>query len=361
MTCQHGLGSGLRRSLLIAPALVLALVPVLAPSTGEEPAYAVQTTAYAGITASASAAVGRPGYCHDSTSVTVVVDFSDLGGDIVVRCARGPVSPGYSGLDALRGAGFTVSGTQRWGLAFVCRIQGRPAANESLQTRGNPDYHERCVDTPPASAYWGYWYAKNRGSWIYSSSGPTSRDAIKGGFEGWSFSLDHQTGRQPAPGVAPRRPATSQPPTSPAPSSPGPSGPTGSAPTAGGPGGPGGAQSHGPAPSNPSSNGTVSDETSAPGSSTASGPRADGRPGRNDTGGAGKHEQPSSSVDTSTPTTGPSAPTKGTARVTGELPTDPSADSSDSSSKVGTLWGVGVLVALAAGAGVTAWRRSRRA
>jgi hypothetical protein len=178
-----------------AVALASALTGVTAPS-----AYAVGTTS-----SMHTAAAGSAGYCRDATGVTVVVDFTDLGGDIVVRCAPGPVEPGYSGLDALQGAGFSVAGTQRWGLAFVCRIQGRPTADESLHTDGNPDYHERCVDTPPQSAYWGYWYARNGGSWTYSNAGPKNRDAIKGGFEGWSFSLNHSAGNNPPPGVAPTR------------------------------------------------------------------------------------------------------------------------------------------------------------
>ena len=67
-----------------------------------------------------------------------------------------------NGLQALDAAGFTLTGTQRQGLAFVCRINGRPAADEKLATDGNPDYTEQCVDTPPPDAYWAYWYADRR-------------------------------------------------------------------------------------------------------------------------------------------------------------------------------------------------------
>ena len=45
---------------------------------------------------------------------------------------------------------------------------GPAGASESLPTDSNPDYHEECVDTPPSSAFWGYWYAANGGSWTYS-------------------------------------------------------------------------------------------------------------------------------------------------------------------------------------------------
>ncbi|MGW9447410.1 hypothetical protein [Streptomyces sp. NPDC055632] len=60
----------------------------------------------------------------------------------VVRCAPGDQA---TGLAALRNAGFTIAGTQRWGEAFVCRIEGKPTAAT-----------EACVNTPPASAHWSY-------------------------------------------------------------------------------------------------------------------------------------------------------------------------------------------------------------
>lgn len=354
---------GFAATLLLGAGLSLGVV--LAPVPGHpsaDPAYA--------------ASAGTSGYCKDANGVTVVVDFTDLGGNIVVRCAPGPVQSGYDGVDALEGAGFSVTGTQRWGLAFVCRIQGRPSSSESLKTDGNPDYHERCVDTPPTSAYWGYWYARNGGSWTYSSSGPKSHDAIKGGFEGWSFSLNHSAGNQPAPGVAPNRPAAT-PPSSPPPSSPSTSPPG----TSGGPGpsSSGGPSHHSAQPGGqpPGGNGTSTTAPGQPGSSSSgSGPGGDGRDGKHHASGDGqngdgkhhgkqeKHDgSPPGGSSTDDSTDGSDGPTDSdeTARVTGELPTDPEAQDSNAGSKVGTLVGVGVLAALGAGAGVAAWRRSRRA
>ncbi|TDC21288.1 hypothetical protein E1265_18415 [Streptomyces sp. 8K308] len=147
----------------------------------------------AGARAAGPALAGTAGFCPDSSGVTVVVDFRELGGGRVVRCAPGGQS---DGLAALRNAGFEVSGTSRWGDAFVCRINNRPGADR-----------ESCVDTPPASAYWSYWHADNGGQWTYSQLGATYRTPREGSFEGWSFSLDRETGDAPAPGVAPVRPA----------------------------------------------------------------------------------------------------------------------------------------------------------
>jgi hypothetical protein len=180
-----------------------------------------------------AAAAGTPGYCSDANGVTVVVDFQELGGSTTVRCAPGDQP---TGLAALQHAGFTATGTAKWGLAFVCRIDGKPG----------PDA-EKCIDTPPTSAYWSYWYASDGGAWTYSDRGATSRKPPLGSFEGWSFSLNKTTAPQPR--VAPRRPAAppappvtqNPPPAQPAPGQPPPAqGGRGTAAPGGAPAGPGG-------------------------------------------------------------------------------------------------------------------------
>lgn len=123
----------------------------------------------------------------------MVVDFQELGGSTMIRCAPGAQS---SGLAALKNAGFQVAGTARWGEAFICRIEGQPG----------PD-REPCIDTPPAGAYWSYWHAANGGVWTYSQSGAAARTPPKGSFEGWSFSSGKTATTSPPPRVTPVRPA----------------------------------------------------------------------------------------------------------------------------------------------------------
>ncbi|WP_089155898.1 hypothetical protein [Micromonospora sp. NBS 11-29] len=111
--------------------------------------------------------------CTGTTGVTVVVDFGALGGGVQVACALGDPT---SGITALQGAGFTVTGTSRWGLAFVCRINGKPTSAT-----------EPCVNTPPTTAYWSYWHATSGGAWTYSSSGASAYNPAPGTVEGWAF------------------------------------------------------------------------------------------------------------------------------------------------------------------------------
>ena len=146
--------------------------------------------------------LGTPGFCPDDDGVTVVVDFQRLGATTIVRCAPG--SQTRSGLEVLQDAGFQVDGVQRWGEGFVCRIENRPSATETLSVPGDEQYREACVDTPPATAFWSYWSADEGGEWRYSQQGIKNSEVGPGGFEGWSFSLG--TGADSAPRVAPERP-----------------------------------------------------------------------------------------------------------------------------------------------------------
>jgi hypothetical protein len=300
-------------------------------------------------------AEGTPGYCPDKTGVTVVVDFNELGGGIVVRCAPGPIGSGYTGLDALQDAGFQPEGTRNWGLQFICRIAGKPAPDQKLPIKGDPNYREACINTPPAEAFWSYWYAPNGGTWTLSSEGPTSRDAIAGGFEGWSFSLNHSQDTAPPPGIAPKRPhqppPTSPPPTTPH-TSPPHSSPPPTHPTRGG-GGHGGGSGGGSGSGSPTSPPVTSDPpssprhppTSAPGSRSGS---AAGGSHRN----AANAATPSDSATTDNPVAvGHNGQGE---KVSGELPA--SASRSGGGSATTAVVGILVLAMLAAG-GFVAWRR----
>lgn len=205
-----GLGAGLT--------IACALLPSTALAASRSDATAAVTA-----TASASTRAGTAGYCHDALGVSVVVDYQDLGrrgtnpGGTVIRCAPSPGSGrpfAGTGLQALAAAGFAVTGTQRWGTAFVCRIQNRPAATETVPIPGNPSYQEKCINTPPPSAYWTYWHTPDStggavtNGWALSTQGAGSRQAKAGTVEGWSFAHDKTASTLPPPRANAVRPAT---------------------------------------------------------------------------------------------------------------------------------------------------------
>lgn len=160
------------RSVIAAVALAAALAPMPAASAVEQ-------------------GKGTPGYCQDGNGVTVVVDFHELGGDPIVRCAPGAQA---SGLSALQNAGFELTGSQRWGLATLCRVEGKPGPEA-----------ESCADYPPVTAYWSYWQAPDGGNWAFAQSGVQESKPQAGSFEGWSFAKDKSADATPAPRIAPVR------------------------------------------------------------------------------------------------------------------------------------------------------------
>ncbi|WNV88035.1 ABC transporter substrate-binding protein [Umezawaea sp. Da 62-37] len=269
-------------------------------------------------------AQGSQGFCPDASGITVVVDFQELGGSTIVRCATGDQA---TGLAALKNSGIGITGTQRWGEGFICRIEGKPAANS-----------EACIDTPPARAYWSYWHASNGGAWTYSDKGVINRKPPAGSFEGWSFSLDKTETTNPPPRVAPVRPVaaptTTKPPVVPPPGAPVQPG----APAQ--PGSP--AQPGKPAPGTPAAPGAVT-TTTPPASTPTSGSAS-----------ASASVGPSTSGE---PAAAPS--TTDSATWSGEVENTAAEDRSNS--PVGALVGAGAVLLLAIAGGVVGFRRRRAA
>jgi hypothetical protein len=112
--------------------------------------------------------------CEPDTGVTVIVDEREIGtGKVYVGCALGEQA---NGVQALEHAGFHVEGTEEYGLAFICRIEGEPTLAE-----------QSCEHSAPANAYWSYWHGKPGGRWSYSGAGAYGYKPTLGSVEGWGF------------------------------------------------------------------------------------------------------------------------------------------------------------------------------
>lgn len=96
--------------------------------------------------------------------VYVVVDFTDLGGDVETGCAEGDPE---SGRDALESAGFAPEDSTP---GLVCTIDGLP---------------DPCP-TEFTGSYWAYWQMSD-GEWVSSSVGFDEADPTPGGVEGWRY------------------------------------------------------------------------------------------------------------------------------------------------------------------------------
>ena len=118
-------------------------------------------------TGSAAAAPAYAAACTGTKGVTVVVNFTKLGGKVKTACD--PANPA-TGLAALTGAGFSyafVPGQP----GFVCTIDKQP----------------RPCNGAPAKAFWSYWHAKPHGRWVFSSLGAGSYNPAPGTVQGWAF------------------------------------------------------------------------------------------------------------------------------------------------------------------------------
>ncbi|NYI41035.1 hypothetical protein [Demequina lutea] len=123
-------------------------------------------------TAPASASEGA---CRDGSGVTVVVDATDIGGSIVIKCAAGEQATGRSALEA---AGFVATDSQP---GMICAIDAQP---------------DPCPTTFDGS-YWSYWHGSPGGDWISYQVGADSSHPVPGDIEGWRYN-DGSTG----PGIA---------------------------------------------------------------------------------------------------------------------------------------------------------------
>ncbi|CUR56473.1 conserved exported hypothetical protein [metagenome] len=145
----------------------------------------VAITGLAGLGAAVvlTAAPAQAAGCSGSHGITVVVDFNQLGGTSVA-CAAGAARSASSATTA---AGFPLSYVQR-SPGFVCRISGAPA-------------DASCVNTPPATAYWGlFWNDGHGGGWVYASLGAGSLTVPDGGYVGWAW---QGSSTRTTPGVTP--------------------------------------------------------------------------------------------------------------------------------------------------------------
>jgi hypothetical protein len=145
----------------------------------------VPTAATAEAAKAAKALAGTAGHCPGTTGVTVAVDFKAFGSGLTVRCAPGTPATGVA---ALQQAGFALTGTAQYGLAFICRINSLPSPTA-----------DACKRTPPVSAYWAYYHA-NKGvkTWTTSAAGASSYKPAQGSIEGWAFGASAKPSKTPA-------------------------------------------------------------------------------------------------------------------------------------------------------------------
>lgn len=131
--------------------------------------------------------------CDPGSGVSVVVDFKSLGGGVQTVCDA--AGGGTKASTLFTRNGFELSYAQRQP-GYVCRVEGVPTSDP-------------CVNTSPASAYWGLWWSDGKsGKWTYASLGAQSLTIPAGGSVG--FAWDDVDGSV-TPGAAPPKQAAASP------------------------------------------------------------------------------------------------------------------------------------------------------
>ncbi|WP_422771479.1 hypothetical protein ACN28C_33530 [Plantactinospora sp. WMMC1484] len=147
-------------------------------------AVAALAVAQAAAVVAPAAAYAAPlplGQCTTRSGVILAVDFSRWGGPLLRSCGTTPTT----GYQLLNQGGWKTAGTGHDGPAFICRIGYSGFRNG---TQYPPPTEERCVLTPPASAYWSYWHADpGANSWEYSQLGAMSYKPKPGSVDLWIF------------------------------------------------------------------------------------------------------------------------------------------------------------------------------
>jgi hypothetical protein len=175
-----------RQAFPLPPSSLRNAVPLTTcpPSSATPPTPATSATA-ATPKLAVNATIGTAGPCPGKTGVTVSVDFTAFKGKVQTRCAPGAQT---SGLAAMQHAGFTPAGTTRYGLAFVCRINGLPTAKQ-----------QACVQTPLPNAFWAYYHAlAGATTWTFSSTGASSYKPPLGSIDAWAFGNSAKPSKTPA-------------------------------------------------------------------------------------------------------------------------------------------------------------------
>jgi hypothetical protein len=189
-------------------------------------ALAVLQAAAVTVPAVAYAAPLALGQCTTRSGVILAVDFSRWGGPLLRSCGTTPTT----GYQLLNQGGWQTTGTGHDGPAFICRIG---YAGHDNGTQYPPPAQERCVLTPPASAYWSYWHANpGANTWEYSQLGAMSYKPKPGSVDLWIFGATDIGGTQGRPTFSPDSVRAHN--TAPVPAPPQPAAPTTTRPAPGG-------------------------------------------------------------------------------------------------------------------------------
>ena len=130
--------------------------------------------------------------------VKVVVDFGTLDAPEITDCVDTGASATIPASTVMTTAAVETEGTVQYGDQVVCRVNGRPAADETVAVLGQAPFVESCQSMAPAYAYWALWIQSSPGAaWEYAQEGLGSLQVTPGQSLGLVFTTGTET---PTPG-----------------------------------------------------------------------------------------------------------------------------------------------------------------
>ncbi|AMB58780.1 hypothetical protein [Microterricola viridarii] len=146
--------------------------------------------------AASSAAGSDSGTDASCSGVEVVVDFGILDSPSVTECidASAPIASA----DAIAAAGVATEGNADYGDAVVCRVDGRPAADETVTVPGEAPFTEPCSAMSPAYAFWALWVKPApEADWEFAMEGLATLKSEPGQSVGLVYTTGSGTEPQP--------------------------------------------------------------------------------------------------------------------------------------------------------------------
>jgi hypothetical protein len=101
--------------------------------------------------------------------VTVVVDFQSLKSDKTQTCID--AGSAVDAMTAFNLAGYSISGTDKYGLQIICRVNGLPDAITPIVSKDQDSYVEKCEEMPAEFAYWALLVRTPEKDWTYADKG----------------------------------------------------------------------------------------------------------------------------------------------------------------------------------------------
>ena len=122
--------------------------------------------------------------------VTVIVDFQSLKSEKVQTCVA--AGSAIDAMTAFNLAGYSIAGTDKYGLQIICRVNGLPDAVTPIISKDQDTYVEKCADMPAMFAYWALLVRTPDKDWTYADKGIAELTINPGEQVALVFSVDEK-------------------------------------------------------------------------------------------------------------------------------------------------------------------------